>query len=247
MTKTSSSVLITGGSGGIGSACCVAFARCGQHVFINYHNQKNRAEKIAAEIKASGGSATTIKGNVAIAAEVQAIFDEVKAESGGLSCIVNCAGAIIRPSSVHEISDKDWIETLNVNLGGVLNCSRYGAPSLRDNTAPSIVNVGSVFGSRIGAPAVGVYAAAKAGVISLTKSFARSLGPHIRVNCVVPGIIDTEMTRSSPDRVMQDYVERTILKRIGHADEVAAAVIFLAGATYITGQSLVVDGGYTIS
>jgi len=247
MTDEKSAVLILGATGGIGSECCRAFARAGHTVLIHYHQNKDRAAELEREVLSSGGEAASFQADLSSIGAIERMFHLVRENHRQVEHLVNCVGAILRPAGFQEISDENWDNTFAVNLKAIVSCVRCALPLLRNTRNPTITNIGSIFGTRTAAPAVLAYAAAKAGVSSITQSLARELGPLIRVNCVLPGIIDTKMSYSSPEQVIRNYIDRSVLKRIGTPYEIAEAIFFLTRATYMTGQCIVLDGGFSIA
>ncbi len=241
MEFTGKVVLVTGGSRGIGRACAVAFARAGATVVLSYAgNEAAAAEAVAL----AGPNARSIKFDVADTAACAAAVDEVVKGAGRLDVLVNNAGVAIDGLAV-RIKDGDWDRTLDTNLKGAFALCRAAARPMMKQRSGSIVNLTSVVGET-GNVGQAAYAASKAGLIGLTKSLARELASrNIRVNAVSPGFIDTDMT-AGLNAGLRDAMTQTIpLGRLGSADEVARAVLFLAGdaASYVTGEVLKVNGG----
>ena len=241
MEFTGKVVLVTGGSRGIGRACAVAFARAGATVVISYAgNEAAAAEAVAL----SGPNARSIKFDVADTAACAAAVDEVLKGSGRLDVLVNNAGVAIDGLAV-RVKDDDWDRTLDTNLKGAFALCRAVARPMMKQRSGAIVNLTSVVGET-GNVGQAAYAASKAGLIGLTKSLARELASrNIRVNAVSPGFIDTDMTAGLNAELKAKMTETIPLGRLGTADEVARAVLFLAGdaASYVTGEVLKVNGG----
>lgn len=240
--------VVTGSSRGIGKATALALAEQGAMVTINYLTHEMEANSVAAEIQARGGSAIVIRADVADAEQVTRMIDKVIEHYGRLDILINNAGAIVRPAGWQEITEDIWNRTLEINLRGTFYCIRASARYLLDSDSASIVNIASTFGAVIGAPGVIAYAAAKSGVFSITRSFAKALAPSVRVNCIAPGIIDTDMTSGSPPSFVQQEIENTPLRRIGTPEDVADTVLYLVSpwSRFVTGQMIVVDGGHSL-
>ncbi len=230
--------VVTGGSRGIGAAAVAAFAAAGYRVAFLYRSDDEAAQAVAEKTGAMG-----VKADVARSADVEKAFARVRAGLGGVDVLVNNAG-ISEFRLFDEISDDDWRRMLAVNLDGAFYCARAAAREMIARKRGCILNVSSVWGVS-GASCEAHYAAAKGAVIALTKSLAQELGPSgIRVNAVAPGVIRTDMNGALDDEAIRDLEQRTPLGRLGEPEEVAAALVFLAGAAFITGQVLGVDGGF---
>jgi 3-oxoacyl-[acyl-carrier protein] reductase len=236
--------VVTGGGTGMGRAICELFAQEGARVMVNYSESKDAAEEVAAGIRSSGGDAVAWKANVANDAEATGMMSEAESRWGRLDILVNNAGWSKRTPHhlLDELTDEIWDRTLNVNLRGTFYCSRAAVPYLRKQPGSSIINVASV------APDTGegstiVYAASKAGVISMTKSFARILAPDVRVNVISPGLVHTRFA-GWPQETFSAGKEASPLKRITTVEEIASAALFLAAdATAMTGEMIRVDCG----
>jgi 3-oxoacyl-[acyl-carrier protein] reductase len=240
--------LVTGASRGIGAAIACELAARGAAVAVNYAGSAAAAAGIVESIATAGGRALAVQGDVG---DPQAAADLVSAtldQLGGLDIVVNNAG-ITRDGLLVRMSDDDWGAVIGTNLTGVFNVMRACTRHLMKQRSGAIVNVTSVVGL-VGNAGQANYAAAKAGVIGLTKSVAKELAPRgIRVNAVAPGFIETDMTAALPDNVRGATVAQIALGRFGAPCDVASAVAFLASdeASYITGQILAIDGGMTFS
>jgi 3-oxoacyl-[acyl-carrier protein] reductase len=238
--------LVTGASRGIGRAAALEFAREGADVGVNYVNSQTEAEQTVSEIRELGRRAIAIQADVADAAAVIRLVTTLRETFGGLDILVNNAGFLPRPGDWQHISEETWRATLDTNLTGVFNCIRTAAPLMAGKNFGRIINVSSTYGI-FGSTNVVAYVAAKAGVINLTKSFAKELAPSITVNAVAPGHIHTDLTPKVPG-FMEKISAMTPAGRIGQPDEVAALIVFLASerAAYITGQVVAVDGGHML-
>ena len=238
--------LVTGGGRGIGQAIALALAEAGAEVVVNYANSASAADAVVASIIAAGGKAYALKANVSIEAEVDGLIKSVLERSGRLDVLVNNAG-ITRDGLLMRMKTSDWQAVIDLNLTGVFLCSRAVARPMLKQKSGRIINITSVVGL-MGNAGQANYAAAKAGVIGLTKSTAKELASRgITVNAVAPGFIATDMTKDlDADAILKDIP----LGRFGTQEQVAGAVRFLAAdpaAAYITGQVLQVDGGMVMA
>jgi len=238
--------LVTGASRGIGRAIALALGARGAKVVVNYCSQKEAAAETVAAIRSAGGEALPMLFDVADSAAVDSAMKEIVGSCGGLHILVNNAGVAVNTLTLGA-KDADFRRAIDVNLGGTFHCTRAALRSLmRAPGGGRIVNITSVVGEA-GSAGQAPYAAAKAGIVGLTKSWAREYASRgLTVNAVSPGIIATDMTASEMPEARKEEVLKAIpLGRIGSADDVAHAVAFLAGphAAYITGQVLRVNGG----
>ncbi len=239
-------VLVTGGAGGIGSAISVCFARHSYDVAIQYNSGKERAENLAEQIREKFKvRATAFQADFQEEKSLRNMFQKVEESLGAPEVLINNAG-ISEQRLFTDVSAQEWEKMVNVNLSSAFYLCQCAAPYMIKKQKGAIVNVSSMWGIA-GASCEVAYSAAKAGLIGMTKALARELGPSgIRVNCIAPGVIDTEMNAKHSDDTMAELAECTPLSRIGKPEEVAAAVYFLASedASFITGQTLCVDGGF---
>jgi 3-oxoacyl-[acyl-carrier protein] reductase len=246
MTLAGRVALVTGAGTGIGRAVAERFARAGAKVIVNYRASLNPAEDLVSQILSAGGTAIAIQADVSNDAEVHAMFARVEREFGRLDVLVNNAGWSTRVPhrDLDQLTDDIWDNTFDINLRGVFYCIRAAVPLLRKQPGAAIVNVASVAGST-GVGSSIAYAAAKAGVLTMTKSLARALAPEIRVNAISPGLIRTQFAgRPDSDSAFHTEEGVTPLKRLGTVAECAEAAFFLASAaTAVTGQTILVDGG----
>lgn len=244
MSDLTPTALVTGGSRGIGRAIAVTLAAAGLQVYLTYVSKPDEAEQTVSAIEQAGGTARAFQVDVADAASVAAFFqDEIK-DKVSLEVLVNNAG-ITKDGLVLRMKDEDFDRVLGVNLRGAFVCLREAAKIMTRQRRGRIVNIASVVGQMGNAGQIN-YAAAKAGLIGVTKSAAKELaGRSITVNAVAPGFIETDMTAALSDEARQAYARAIPLGRLGTAQDVADAVAFLASdkAAYITGQVLAVNGG----
>jgi 3-oxoacyl-[acyl-carrier protein] reductase len=236
--------LVTGGSRGIGRAVAMALAAAGMRVAVNYARSAQDAAATVSAIRAAGGTAEAIQADVADSAAVNHLFDEIKRLFGGIDVLVNNA-AIARDGYLMMLSEPAWDEVMATNLRGPFLCTRQALRSMIRGHWGRIINLVSPAGL-LGKDGAANYAASKGGLLSMSKSLAREVARYgITVNAVCPGLIETDMIATLPDEQRRRYVEQIPLQRFGAAEEVAAAVAFLASeqAGYITGSTLTVDGG----
>jgi 3-oxoacyl-[acyl-carrier protein] reductase len=227
--------LVTGGSRGIGRAIALELARAGARVTLSYRSGKDEAEEVASE---AGGRA--VQADVSNAGDAKRLVDE----AGELDILVNNAG-VTRDGVIARMSDEDWSEVIETNLGGVFHTCRAAARGMMKRRSGSIVNISSIVGVH-GNPGQTNYSASKAGIIGFTKALARELGVRgVRANVVAPGYVDTRLTQVIADDMKDVMLANTPLGRFGQPEDIAGAVRFLCSgeAAFITGEVLLVDGG----
>jgi 3-oxoacyl-[acyl-carrier protein] reductase len=237
-------ILVTGGSRGIGRGICLAFAHVDNHIFFNYSSAGEAAAQTEQLVAEAGGAATGLQVNVASEKEVSEFVARALDETGRIDVLVNNAG-ITRDGLLVRMKESDWEDVLNINLKGTFLCIKAVTRPMMKQRYGRIINVSSVVGVS-GNPGQANYVASKAGIIGLTKGVARELASRgITANAVAPGYIETDMTADLPDKAKEAMINQIPLGRVGTAEDIAAAVVFLASdqAAYITGQVLHISGG----
>jgi 3-oxoacyl-[acyl-carrier protein] reductase len=237
-------ILVTGGSRGIGRGICLAFAHADNHIFFNYSSAGEAAAQTEKLVAEAGGTATGVQVNVASEKEVAGFVARALDDTGRIDVLVNNAG-ITRDGLLVRMKESDWEDVLNINLKGTFLCIKAVTKPMMKQRYGRIINVSSVVGVS-GNPGQANYVASKAGIIGLTKGVAKELASrNITANVVAPGYIETDMTADLPDKAKEAMVSQIPLGRPGTPEDIAAAVVFLASdkAAYITGQVIHVSGG----
>ena len=236
MKKT---VLITGASRGIGYCIAETFARCGYKVFATYNKTEDTLPALSAKLSSENFSLTPVFCDVADEASINALFETV----GEVDILINNAG-VAGFSLLSDITSGDWDRMINTNLKSVFLMSREASKGMIRNKSGKIINISSVWGL-VGASCESHYSASKAGIIGFTRALAKELGPSgICVNCIAPGVIETEMNAHLSPEDMASLCEETPLGRIGKPEDVAHAALFFAEADFVTGETLSVGGGF---
>lgn len=239
--------LITGGSRGIGAAAARLFAHRGWGVAVGYEKSEARAQALIRELEGLGVPALSVRADVADVGQVRGMVDSVLEKFCQLDILV-CSAGISHVGLISQIAENEWRRLFAINVDGVHHCCQAVLPHMLERKCGSIVTVSSMWG-QVGASCEAAYSATKGAVIAYTKALAKELGPsNIRVNCVAPGVIDTEMNAHlSPDD-LSALAEETPLGRIGTPAEAAAAIAFLASdeASFLTGQVVAPNGGLVV-
>ena len=239
-------VLITGASRGIGAACARRFARDGWSVAVHYYKSEAEALALAEELRAAGAEAVPVRGDLSDPAQAARAVEAAQAALGRLDALVCNAGVALPVQLLTDTTDDQWRRVMGTDLDGVFHTLRAAVPGMVSRKRGAIVTVSSMWGVT-GGSCEAPYSAAKAGVIGLTKALAKELGPSgIRVNCVAPGVIQTDMLGNLTAADLAALAEDTPLGRLGTPRDVAEAVAFLASdrAAFLTGQVIGVDGGF---
>ncbi len=238
-------VLITGASRGIGRMTAKRFAENGYNVAINYNKSKIAAEELCREIKALGGNAEIFGSDVSDNSQVEEMIKLVNQKFGTIDVLVNNAGIAPVQGLFTDFKESEMKAVFETNVFGMMNCARAVVPQMVREHKGKIVNVSSIWGI-CGASCEVLYSSAKAAVIGFTKALAKELAPSgINVNCVAPGMIDTDMNGHLSPEDIEAFCQEIPMQRIGTVEDVAETIFFLASdaASYITGQTLAVDGG----
>ena len=237
-------VIVTGAAKRIGRSIALRLAADGAAVVVNYATAKREAEGVAAEIASQGGQAIAVQADVTRRADVRNLMSAAERQFGRIDVLVNNAGVFF-PAKFAELTEDEWDRAMNVNLKAQYLCAQEAAPLMKKQGRGRIVNLSST-GGLLAWPAYAHYCVSKAGAIMLTRCLARALAPEILVNSVAPGTIEFPGDDVTQAEHIKDYVERVPLHRTGRGEDIAGAVAYLATAEFITGQTIVVDGGRTL-
>ena len=236
--------LVTGGAKGIGAAIVKKLCKDGYSVAINYNKSEQRALSLCSFCASEGFTVLPVRCDVSSSSEVEKMFTEIEEKLGSVEVLINNAGISLW-GLFDTVTDEQWAEIIGTNLTGTFNCTRRAVPAMLKNKYGRIINISSVWGQE-GASCEAAYSASKAGVIGLTKALAKEYAPSgITVNCICPGVIDTDMMSRFSDEEKADICEDIPAGRMGSPEEVAEAVSFFASenSSYVTGQILGVNGG----
>jgi 3-oxoacyl-[acyl-carrier protein] reductase len=237
--------LVTGAGTGLGAAAAVALAKAGAAVGVHYHSSGDGAGGVVDQITAAGGRGVLLPGDLTSEDQAHAVVDRLVAELGRLDILFNNTGSVVRAARIEECLTELWRQVFDVNVTSAFFVTRRAIPHLRSGGRGSVIN-NLTLSVQTGGQGTGPYVAAKGALQALTRTLARELAPQVRVNAIMPGVIETAHHErfSTPERLAQ-YRGQTPLGRNGQADEVAQAVVFLAGdtASFITGALLDINGG----
>ncbi len=238
--------IVTGGGRGIGRAIALDFAKQGAKVVVT-SDKLEECEEVCAEIEKKNGESFAVECDVSQAAQVEEMVNMTVEQFGQIDIVVNNAG-VVRQKALTETTEEDWDLTLDVNLKGVFLCCKAAAPHLMKQKSGKILSIASIAGE-VGFVNTAAYCASKGGIINLTRELALEMAPHgVNVNAIAPGIIVTQMTKEmlEDEATKKQLVANVPMRRVGEPDEIATAASFLCskGASYITGQTLAVDGGW---
>lgn len=240
-------VLITGASGGIGSAAAIKFAREGHKVAIHYFSNQSKAEALERKILEEGYCAKAFVADLTSSHSVNLLFSEIETHFGAVEILINAAG-YSDFALCHEITDESWQKTMAINLDASFYCCRRAIPNMLSKHEGVILNVSSIWGIS-GASMEVHYSTAKAAIIGMTKAMAKELGPsNICVNCLAPGWIETEMNVEHDEDAVTSFLAETPLGRVGSPEEIAEWMLFLCSkqASFMTGQIISPNGGVVI-
>jgi 3-oxoacyl-[acyl-carrier protein] reductase len=242
--------VVTGASRGIGRAIAEALAAAGAEVFVNYNRSKDAAVEVVAGIEEAGGKAWSVHADMTESAQVDELFAKVKERWGALDILVNNTGDLVDRIPIRDFSDEMIEKVLRVNLHSALYSSRAAIPLLESGKGPCIVNVGSMGAHMGGGKGSVLYCATKGAIHTYTRGLAKELAPTIRVNGVAPGLIYTDFHKvHTAQEVVDSTKEATPLKRLGEAEDIAGAAVFLcgAGSSFITGELIEINGGLWVA
>ena len=244
MCLTGKTAVVTGGSRGIGRAICIELAKQGANIVVNFSGSEAKAKAVVEEIEALGPKAIAVQADVADSTSVDGLMKQALEEFGSIDILVNNAG-ITRDNLLMRMKEQEWDDVIDTNLKGVFLCTKAVTRQMMKQRAGRIINISSIVGVA-GNPGQANYVAAKAGVIGLTKTTAQELASrNILVNAIAPGFITTEMTDALPEALKESMLKQIPLAKLGQPEDIAKAVAFFASdsASYITGQTLHIDGG----
>lgn len=241
--------VVTGASRGIGAACAQALARAGAPVVVGYHSAANQAEEVVADIRAAGGRAVAVQGDVTRDGDVELLAETARAEFGDVSIVVSNASLQNERRPFMELTWDDYQRQLDGTLRAFMLLAQTFLPAMRERRAGRLIAMGSTQ-TLSPNPGSHAYVTAKSGLTGMVRAMAKEVGPDgVTVNVVVPGFTATDRVHRLPEEFRQAYADRTPMRRIGSSEDVAAAVCYLAseGAEYVTGTSLLVDGGHALT
>ena len=236
--------LITGATGAIGSAAAHLFAARGFAIALQYCNDTATAQELLAKLAADGAGCAVFRADLSKRTEAERMFAEIHKKLGTVSVLINSAGYAPRQDLFSRFTEEEYNKTFDLNVRGLMDCARLASEEMRGAGGGAIVNISSVWGV-VGASCEVLYSASKAAIIGFTKALAKELAPsNIRVNCLAPGFVRSKMNAHLSDEDIEALRREIPLGRFGSAREMAEAIYFLATHGYITGQTLIVDGGW---
>lgn len=239
-------VLVTGSAANIGRAIALKFASQGANVVVNARNNIRGGEQVAEEIRTNGGNATFVQADVSDPKQVNHLFQQTVEKFGTIDVLINNAGLVV-PMPVLESTKPHWLQAFDDNLFGSVLCSIEAAKIMQRKSSGRIVNNASMRGlGHAGRTGIMAYSAAKAALINFTKTLAKELAPNILVNAVAPGFTLTTAFDNVPEETKEEYIAGSLIKRWLTVEEIADAFLYLAGADGVTGEVLVIDGGWTL-
>jgi 3-oxoacyl-[acyl-carrier protein] reductase len=247
MTSIQGVALVTGGGGGLGRACALTLGQRGAAVAVHFHKSRDGAESIVASLKESGIDAHAFQADVTKPQDVAALVESVRARFGTIDVLVNNAGDLIERKPLLEMSDALFHAVMDVNVTSTFLMCRAVGPAMLARQRGAIVNVASLAAWNGGGPGAGAYATAKGAIVSFTKALAKELAPHIRVNCVSPGLIGETAFhgRFTAPAAFEQATKGVLLGRAGSPQDVATVVAFLASSdsAFLTGETIEINGG----
>jgi len=240
-------VLITGASRGIGKAIAHTFANAGYNTAINYFSSQSKAEELASELTGKGLRAICVKADVSCRSQVEEMYNKIRFVYGGVDVLINNAG-IAQQTLFTDISPAEWDRMFDVNVKGMFNCTQAVIKDMISKKYGKIINISSIWGIS-GSSCEVAYSASKAAVIGFTKALAKEMGPSgICVNCIAPGVVDTDMNEGISKETLSELINSTPLLQLGSPQDIANLALFLASekADFITGQVICADGGFAV-
>lgn len=240
-------VVITGSSRGIGRACAILFAKNNYNVIINYNKSKKLAEDLFNDLKEAGYSVDIFKADISNRFEANSLINYCIGKFGKIDVLINNAG-ISQNKLFTDITDDDWNEMMGTNLNGIFYTTQKALQYMLPECSGKIINISSIWGM-VGGSFEVHYSTSKAAIIGMTKALAKELGPsNIQVNCIAPGVIQTDMLNGIDEEIIEGLREETPLMRIGTVDDIANCALFLASdkSDFITGQVISPNGGFVI-